>query len=281
MNVREEDLGDAVRVVRAAASSCGPIRLLLGPPATFFPDAPVVYLAIGGDTETLKGLRARLEAPPLLPPPGRPCRPFVPHVTLDQSISPALIPHALEVLAHFRAEVTLERLTVLEFSEAERRWKPMADADFHRPHVAGRGGLEVEIAVSTVLDPEAQDFIERAWEEYEEVAYGERKGARSFAITARADGVLIGAVTGSLQGNEPAYLAYLVVSPSWRMLGVGSQLLRAAERLAHDAGAPMLQLLTRSFGPARPFYERHGYLPLARLPRWRFGQDFDLLGKNL
>ena len=48
VNVREDELGAALTVVRAAAASTGVLTLDLGPVETFLPVNPVVYLAVGG-----------------------------------------------------------------------------------------------------------------------------------------------------------------------------------------------------------------------------------------
>ena len=49
------ELGGALARLRAAAAGQpGPLRLTLGPPATFLPDNPVVFLEVGGDLERLR-----------------------------------------------------------------------------------------------------------------------------------------------------------------------------------------------------------------------------------
>src|SRR5437867_1954584 len=62
VNVRDDRLGDALDVVRAAAASTRPFAVMLGPPATFLPDTPVVFLpvgGIGGDGGAVHALRDR------------------------------------------------------------------------------------------------------------------------------------------------------------------------------------------------------------------------------
>ena len=53
VNVREEDLGAALDVLRRAARAVPPLDLRLGPAATFHPVNPVVYLAVGGAVAAL------------------------------------------------------------------------------------------------------------------------------------------------------------------------------------------------------------------------------------
>jgi 2'-5' RNA ligase len=44
VNVREERFEDVLAVLRAAGAATRPFRLELGPPTTFLPDNPVLYL---------------------------------------------------------------------------------------------------------------------------------------------------------------------------------------------------------------------------------------------
>lgn len=48
VNVRADDLADALGVLHAAAATCPPLALCLGPPVTFLPAEPVLYLAVAG-----------------------------------------------------------------------------------------------------------------------------------------------------------------------------------------------------------------------------------------
>ena len=48
VNVREDRLDDAVAVLRRAAAAAAPFEVDLGPPATFLPINPVLYLALAG-----------------------------------------------------------------------------------------------------------------------------------------------------------------------------------------------------------------------------------------
>src|SRR5438874_11818875 len=66
VNVRDEHVEDAVDRLRAAASVIGPLRVTLGPPQTFLPDNPVLYLGVsGGDVADLRHLRDLVFQPPL------------------------------------------------------------------------------------------------------------------------------------------------------------------------------------------------------------------------
>jgi 2'-5' RNA ligase len=179
VNVREDRLPDALAVLReAAAATARPLRLDLGPPATFLPDNPTVYLGLGGEVAALHALRDRVFRPPLE---RRLTWPFVPHVTIADDIDPDRIPAALAALADYSAGVTLERVHLLR-EEPGRAWRPIADAPFGPPAVIGRGGLPLELATTERLDPEAAAL----------------EPATHLVVTARRDGRVVGAATASL-----------------------------------------------------------------------------------
>ncbi len=281
VNVREDELGAALDHVRAVAAPAAPVHLVLGPAATFAPATPVVYLAVGGDLAELSLLEERLGSGPLAPPPGRgPRRPYVPHVTLDQRIDRARIPSALEVLSAYRAEVTVDRVTVLEFHEDERRWSPLADFALGGTRLVGRGGFEVELSAGSMLDPIAHEFMESEWSAYAREVHGDGAADAPFAIVARVGGELAGTATGQLR-PDCCRLANLIVARRWRSHGVGSHLLRGVEALGREHGLPFVRLETRFGGPAEAFYAERGYEVTASLPRWRHGHDFVVMERGL
>ncbi|CAN5455191.1 2'-5' RNA ligase family protein [soil metagenome] len=163
VNVREERLGEALGMLRAAGAASRPLRLTLGPPVTFLPANPVLYLAIWGDLGPLEELRGRVFTGPL----ERSLSwPFVPHVTLVDDGEPDRVRAGVRALAGYRAEVVVERLTLLheQRDDAGRRvWRPLADAALAAPAVIGRGGLELELAVSERLDPEVATWMDTTW----------------------------------------------------------------------------------------------------------------------
>ena len=121
VNVRE--VKEAVAVLRRAAAPARPIRLELGPPATFLPDNPVLYLSVHGELDDLQALRDRVFKPPL----ERTLTwPFVPHVTLADDTTPERIQAALTALADYRAEATFNAVTLLQEGPG-RVWTPLAD----------------------------------------------------------------------------------------------------------------------------------------------------------
>ncbi len=210
VNVRTEQIERALDAVRAAASAGGPLALDLGPVATFWPASPVVYLAVGGDLDGLRGLRSRLRAGPF----DRPEEwPFVPHATLAEDLAPARLAAATEALAGYRAAVTVERIDVLA-QAVGGRWENVTDAPLGGPRVVGRGGLPVELVV--------HDTVTRA------------RRPRPFEVVARREGVVVGAASGDTDGE--LRLGRLFVEPAARGQGVGTLLLREVELLGARRG---------------------------------------------
>ncbi len=214
VNVREDRLGEALAVLRRAAAATRPFTLRLGPPATFLPDNPTLFLAVAGDVEAL---RNRVFVDPL----ARPLTwPFVPHVTLADEADPDSIAAALPALADYAVDVTFHRVHLLREGPG-RVWAPIADAMFSPAAVIGRGGLPVEIAVTQSVGPEAR-------------ALG---GTERLVVTARADGVVAGYAEGWCRPPR-AHLSSVVMSPEHAHLGVDRHLLAAfrSEAAARGCG---------------------------------------------
>lgn len=215
VNVREDRLADALRVLREAAATTKPIELVLGAPATFLPVNPVLYLDVGGDVEALLELRDRVFREPLA---RELTWPFVPHVTIADEAEPDRIEAAVEALASFRVRVTFERVHLLRENPG-RVWEPMADATFATPAVIGRGGLPLELTVTERLDPEGAALRDR----------------RPFAITARRDGAVVGAAHGWSDGSV-LHIDDLVVDEPHRRQGIAGHLAAAVRSLAAERG---------------------------------------------
>jgi 2'-5' RNA ligase len=280
LNISEDDLEEVLGHIRASARKSAPIAIELGPPATFWPRTPVVYLEVGGDLEALGDLQRGLVTGPLAPPPERRTREFVPHLTLDQRIEPSRLRHALEALADYRATQCFERLSVLE-QDADHRWWPMADAALGRPMVAGRGSLELELSVVGQLDPVVAAWAEREWDAYSREHYGPEVAAfERYAIVARVEGSPVGLAEGQLTGST-LRLGRLIVSPSWRSQGVGSHLLRAVERLGTERGCVRVGLEALAGSRAQQFYAGRGFVVTANLPHWREERDFVVMERTL
>lgn len=213
VNVREDRLGEALAVLRRAAAATRPFTIALGPPATFMPDGPTVYLAAGG--AEVEALRNRVFVDPL----ARSLTwPFVPHVTLADEADPERIEGALVVLRDYQADVTFRRVHLLRESPG-RVWTPVADAAFAPLVVIGRGGLPLELTVTETVDGEAA-----------------RLGPSRLVVTARADGAVAGYAEGWCRGST-AHLSSLVVADDVDHLGVEDHLLAAFRSEAAARGA--------------------------------------------
>lgn len=227
VNVREDRFGEALSVLRSAASRTRGLHLALGPVDTFAPVNPVVYLAVGGDDREVAALRA-LRRAVLADPLDRPLTwPFHPHVTLADRAEPARIAAALAALDRYRAEVRIDRVHLLR-EGAGRVWEPVADVPLAPPVVVGRGGLPLTLTVSHHLDPEG-------------VALGTGPG-RPLAVTARRGADVVGTATGATgaAGGGPGVLGWLLVRPEDRRTGVGTHLLAAVASAAAERGCTSL-----------------------------------------
>lgn len=223
VNVRDERRSEALTRLREAAAPTPPLALTIGPVATFWPDSPVLYLAVSGpddDLAALRALRDRLFREPFHVDE---MWPFVPHVTVAGESSPARIERAVATLDAYRAEVLFTHVTLLEAQGDDeggpRRWAPVADVELGAARVVGRGGLPLELTVSSVPD--------------------EGAGRDRVAVTARRDGVVVGRATGRVAGRDLVVEVVEVVEGA-RREGVGTHLARALERVAAERGCDRL-----------------------------------------
>lgn len=272
VNVRDDRMADAVRVLRdGAATIDDALRLTLGPPATFLPVNPVLHLGVGGDLDGLHALRQRVFVPPL----ERDLTwPFVPHVTLADDADEDRILAAMEALADYRVEVAIGAVHLLE--EQDRRWVPVAEARFEPRRVVARGGLEVELAVAAVLDPEAARFARWEWDRHDAVEYGTAAGPGTpLVVVARRSGHVVGVARGELHPHlGAAHLSELIVAATERGTGVGGQLVAAVEAESRQVGCTRITVHADPATPAARFYRERGFIVEADLPAWKFGRDF-------
>jgi 2'-5' RNA ligase/predicted GNAT family acetyltransferase len=254
VNVRDDRLAEALAVVRSAAAAVPPLRLELGPPATFWPDAPVVHLAVGGDVEGVRRLRETVSVAPL----DRIVTwPFVPHVTLAEELAPEHIAAAVGALGAFEATVTVTHVHVLEQDREDRRWKAVADAPLGGSTVVGRGGLELELTTGDVLEPSPD---------------------RRIVVRARREGAAAGIAVGHVEGDE-AWVDRLDVDASLRGQGIGTRLLGEIELAAARRGCRRAWVTCPA--PAAGWFAARGWVVDLRLPAWRSGQDWVRLGRAL
>ena len=142
VNVPEDRIDEAVGVLRRAAARCSPtIDVTVGPPATFVPVSPVVYLSVGGDRQALCALQTDVFAGPLL---RRVDYDYEPHVTVCESVAAETARMATSILGRYRIQVLFDRVHLLEQGD-DRVWRPLTDVPFGPPVVRGRGGVELHL----------------------------------------------------------------------------------------------------------------------------------------
>lgn len=280
VNVRDDDMDWALDLLRDAAERTSPFRLVLGPPRTFLPINPVLYLEVGGDVASVDSLRDKIFRHPLE---RNLTWPFQPHVTLLDGGAEERIRAAVEALADLRLEVVVDRVHLLRESNDEgvRSWHPIAEATFGGPSVVGRGGLELELDVTERLPLDAATFADRSWARHDDEVHGGPWPKVPLAVTARREGRIVGTADGDTRPNGEAYLAHLIVAPDVRGEGVGAHLVAAFSSSAAARGATFVTLRTEDAGPAVAFYERLGFERWYVLDRWRNDRAYVQMRRDL
>lgn len=234
VNVRGEAVPEALAILRAAAADvAGPIELTLGPADTFMPVNRVVYLAVGdppAGLDTVGRLRSTANVGVLE---REDHREFVPHVTLSNRVDAGDVPAVLTALASYRVDVTFDAVDLLGFDAEERRWSTIAAVPLGPRRIVGRGGVELELTASHVLDPEAGAFVARVAPQGTPVT---DLPGRPLLVVARHDGEVVGVARGVVAGAT-AWFDGLVVDPDHRRTGIGSHLLAAFGDEATSRGA--------------------------------------------
>jgi len=231
------DVDGAVRVMRAAAHATKPFTVTLGPVATFLPDNPVAYLAVGAGADDVVALRDRVFQPPL----ARTLTwPYVPHVTLADGVDPERVAATPAVLEPYRRDVHIRAVHLLE--ERGRVWEVLEAFPLGAPIVVGRGGDPVELEVYEVDG----DVV----------------------IAARRDDTLVGTAHGGVR-NAYAWLTAIEVREDRRRQGIGSHLLAAFQSWAAGAGALKAEVdpATELGESARAFLTARGWLPADARPQ--------------
>jgi 2'-5' RNA ligase len=238
-NLRAGDLPAALGLLRAAAAGSAPMRLTVGPVATFVPDNPVLYLEVGGDLPTLNGLRDAMASPPLE---RRSPWPYVPHVTLVDGLDLERIVAAVGVLDRYAAVADIDRVVLLEErtvghgAGATRRWVPLADAALGRPAVIGRGGLELTITQGRVVGPDLRTLADDAELPAALDPAAARGGpwAAPIVLTAERSGACVGGAAAWWSAGRAR--AAVLVAEDVRGQGIGSHLLARLEAAMVDSG---------------------------------------------
>ncbi len=254
LNFHDRELPDALAVLRRAAAATKPFTITLGPPSTFLPVNPVLYLAVGGEIDAVRDLRERVMQAPLY---RKPQWTFEPHVTLAEHLSPERIAAALVALADFRAEVRVERVHLLEqrhWDGGPPAWRPVADANFEEPAVVGRGGIELELSVSSQLDPVVAQLVP------EGVSAPADGHQEPLAVTARRDGEVVGVAHGWVGGSS-GRLVGLATADGHQGMGVASHVLAAFQSAAAARGVGVLVAKVAPESEGAGFLVHRGWVP--------------------
>ena len=231
VNVRADDLGEALRIMRAAAAATKPISVVLGPPRTFLPTTPTLHLGVveaAGSIGSLQSLRNAAFRPPLE---RSLTNAFVPHATISDDMDEHRIAASISALAGFVVECTFDRVHLLEeqrHGDAHRRWVPIADFRFAPAMIVGRGGVELELSITQMLDPEARAFEETLTPSINGSMPGEDRpaSAEPVVVTARRSGIVVGVARGHATSAD-SELVSIAVAPDQRGIGIGRQMANA------------------------------------------------------
>jgi len=276
VNVRADRMDAALDVIRRAASAVGPIHLRIGPAATFWPVTPVLYLAVSGELDRLRLLRDAVFVEPLAHDLDHP---FVPHVTLGESLGDVDLAALAAALGSYRQEISVERVTVLE-EGSDRTWEPVADAPLGGPRIVGRGGLPLELATGQVVDRDAAALLvaERAGQ-LDVGGAPPFPPANPVVVTARREGVVVGVATAMV--DDELWVERIVVDPALRGQGVGHHLLAEVERIGVARGCRRAFLICPAGGPAQSWAAGFGWRVDLHLGRWRHRRDFVRMARAL
>jgi len=232
INVRDDALPEVLAVMRnAAATRRGPVTLTVGPVATFAPANPVLYLQVEPAGEVRSLFNACLVGP--LERPQQ--REFVPHVTIDINRPDDEHAAARSLLSGYRADVTIERLDLMQLAmiDGRERWQPIADADFGGAVSVDAGSLRVTLTTSTLVDPVASATLELDSDRLLGNGMGD-----GLVVTARdPQGRAVGLAAGRRRGRRASVLRAIFVADGARRQGLARRLVEAWERVAVSGGA--------------------------------------------
>jgi GNAT superfamily N-acetyltransferase len=134
---------------------------------------------------------------------------------------------------------------------------------------------EVRVTAATELSTEHRVFLHRGWERADQELFGREKDwtSRAVVVQARAGRRLVGVASGEAIAGM-ARLHDLFVAEEQRGRGVGGELVREFCALAAGLGAGRCFLRCPDTERHRRFYERAGFVQVARIPRYYHDHDF-------
>jgi ribosomal protein S18 acetylase RimI-like enzyme len=134
---------------------------------------------------------------------------------------------------------------------------------------------EVRVTAARELSTEHRVFLHRGWSRSDHELFGREMDwtSRVVVVQARAGRRLVGVASGEAIAGM-ARLHDLFVDEEQRGRGVGSELVREFCALAASMGAERCFLRCPDTERHRRFYERAGFVQVARIPRYYHGHDF-------
>ncbi|HEY0291744.1 MAG TPA: GNAT family N-acetyltransferase [Hansschlegelia sp.] len=117
--------------------------------------------------------------------------------------------------------------------------------------------VSVRIEVEDAPDQATQDAVSEGLDRYNTAQIGPNSSSPIWVVARDAQGAVIGGLHGVVQWTW-LYVNWLWVEDAARGAGLGSALLRRAERAAAEKGCVNAFLYTLSF-QAPDFYRRQGY----------------------
>lgn len=271
INVNRNEVSDAMSILQKAASKMRPFSLTLGPPSTFLPKNPVLYLQVGGELDALMELREAVFTEPLQ---RDLAWPFTPHVTICDDGEAERLEAAVIALADYQVSWNVDRVHLLHEQPHDghrhHRWVPFLDIAFGEPIVVGRGGFELELIVSETFDTWSRAEV-ATWEaetnaEQAQVAnntYG-GSGAQQIVLRALHHDELVGVLVGHREGNV-ATVKSIIVAPDQRRHGVGRHLLGAFVAAMTDAFVSQVSVWAPTNSQGEMFLRASGFTQIHEL----------------
>jgi GNAT superfamily N-acetyltransferase len=133
----------------------------------------------------------------------------------------------------------------------------------------------VACRVAATETPEVRRFLAREWPLADRRLFGEDLDwtSRPVVVEALAGGELVGVAVGEAVAGM-ARLHDVLVVEARQGSGLGSRLVELFCARAAELGAARCFLRCPDTGRHRRFYERLGFVQVARLPRYYHGRDF-------
>ena len=278
INLLVEDLPRAGARFSELARLERPFALELGPPQSFAPASPVLYLSVSAapdELARLKALHRALASGVLAPPVTRADRDFVAHVTIANRVTVDVLEAGLRALSSYRQLVLFDALTLFEQQAAPGHpWSAIGEYLLDSSAVIGRGGRELSFRLERSLDPLAASFLKSEWASWRSGASTVSDRAEPFVVLVHDEagrGSLLGVALGLLR-EEHLVLERLIVARARRGEGIGHQLLGFVERFASDKDCVCIELIARTASEA-PFFASRGFVVIAELTRRRAPQE--------